>query len=260
LTVNGVTAPVVIVGGNTAVVDLNGLNLSVPAGTQGLDVEVKANLNNVTSAGQGGSLTNNDFKLVLTDYKYIVGNNTATDSSNAVASNAMVLVAGEPTIALASDNPAGQTSGFAGGETDMLKFTVTNGGTTSMNLKQVVLRGIYANATTTAAGVKIVDSNNNVLNTSGTNMGTSNAAFGVEFDNNYTIAAGQTASFTVRVDVASIAEGGSIRVDLAAADSAYAAANTVQPNKWAWNDGTITDYINGYLFKNLPATGKPFVR
>lgn len=253
-----------IIGSNAEAV-FSGLNISVPDSVNGIQVELLPHFNTVTAANQGGSATNNAVQFGLTYLKYLAGNvSTPITLGTPVYSNEHVLVAGVPTISLASDNPVGQTSGFAGGNTDMLKFTVTNGGSNTMYLKQVVLNSSYTTGATIAtAGVKIYDASNTgtALNAAGTNIGATGTDFSVAFDNDFTIAAGQTATFIVRVNVTAMAASGdSVRVDLGSADAAYTVVGAPVSNDWAWNDGTITTYMNGFLFKGLPASGKPFVK
>ena len=253
ITIGSVTAPVI-----SGVATLSGLNIVVPAGNQGLNVEVKAAYNTVTSAGQGGINTNNDVLLTLSNMKFSV-NGVQTDRSVSVPSNVMVLVAAIPTFALATDNPAGQTAGFAGGVNDMLKFTVTNGSATSLNLKQVALKSVYASTTFNNDGVSIYDANGTLLGTS--TPVSSGTAFNVTFANDYVIAPNSSATFRVSADTSAVV-GTSVRIDLSAADNTFASVGAVSANKYAWNDGTTTagNYLNGYLFKNLPLSGKPFVK
>jgi len=270
LRVNGTVLANAPVVGAAATVTFSGLSIDVPNTVNGAQVEVLPHFNNVTAANQGGAATNNAVMLGMDSFKYLAGNTSATvDLSGApVYSNEHVLVAGYPTLALASDNPTGQTSGYAGGNTDMLKFTVTNSGSNTMYVRQIVLNSAHtAGATIAANGVKVYNAGDTstALNAAGTTIGNSGANFGVKFDNDFTINAGQSATFLVRVDVTSMATtGDSVRIDLGSADAAYAAAvanaGAIVANTWGWNDGTIAGYMNGFLFKNLPASGKPFVK
>lgn len=266
LTVNSVTAPVVYdTDADDYVVDLNGLNLTVPAGTQGLNVEVKATFNNVTSAGQGGSATNNDTKIVLTSYKYIVGNTTTTDAATGnPASNTMVLVAGAPVVQDQTGNLS--TTLVAGGNNEVLRFSVT-AQNSLVNLKQVALAALSSYKLNNGkVWIYDVDDMNTALNNGGTtfadgaNAIQAGATTDVAFDSDYTINAGTTKTFVVKVDNTAdatdpVADGDYFRLDLTGGDDAFG-ANT----HWKWNDGTVATYINSYLVKTLPITGKTFTK
>lgn len=260
LTIGNVTAPVVISGG-VPTVSLNGLNLSVPAGTQGLNVEVKANLNSVTSAGQGGSATNNDFKLVLTDYKYMVGNTTTNVTGKTISSNVHVLMAGVPVVADATPSNLPSTL-VTGGNEEVMRFSVTaqNG---NINLKRVA---IAATASYTLLSPKVwiydADDLNTALNGAGGTAYTGNSAtVQVPFDFDYSISSGVTKTFVVKVDNTkdgALAGGDTFRLNLVSGDSLAAAG--ANPGNWLWNDGTIANYVNSFLVKTLPITGKTFTR
>jgi len=265
LTINSVTAPVVLVGADY-VVDLNGLNLTVPAGTQGLSVEVRAAFNSVTSAGQGGSATNNDTKIVLSEYKYIVGNTTTTDvATGNPASNTMVLVAGAPVVL--DTTPALSTTLVAGGNNEVMRFSVT-AQDNLVNLKKVAVAAMSSYALTTAkVWIYDVDDMNTALNgAAGTVFAEGAAAIQtggtteVSFTNDYTINAGTTKNFVVKVDNTGVTVDGSyFRLDLISGGDALAVA-AADPGAWAWNDGTIANYVNSYLVKTLPITGKTFTK
>jgi len=260
LSVNGISAPVVY-NGTDYVADLNGLNITVPAGTQGLNVEVKANFNPVTSTGQGGSATDNDVKIVLTDYKYIVGNTTTIDPTITYggASNTMVLVAGAPVV---TDVTSGlSTTLVAGGNNEVMRFSVT-AQNSNVNLKQVSVAAMasYTLATTTtAAKVKIYDADDlsTPLNAvDGTAYTGDGAVVNVPFLNDYTINAGTSKTFVVKVDNSGVTVVGDyFRMDLTNGVDALASGTD-----WKWNDGTIETYLNSYLVKTLPITGVTFTK
>ena len=262
LSVNGISAPVVYNGTNY-VADLNGLNITVPAGTQGLNVEVKANFNPVTSTGQGGSATDNDVKIVLTDYKYIVGNTTTTDSTitGGGASNTMVLVAGKPVVTDVTN--ISSSTLIPGGDNEVMRFTVT-AQDSLINLKGIAVTPLfsYTLATSTTDKIRVYDADdmNTVLNDSDRTIGASGVAEKVVFDNDYTINAGSSKTFVVKVDNSgTITDGDYFRLDLTSSDTL--AAPNATTGDWRWNDGTISSlYINGYLVKNLPITGKTFTK
>jgi len=255
LSINGISAPVVYNGTNY-VVDLNGLNITVPAGTQGLNVEVKANFNPVTSSGQGGSATHNDVKIVLTDYKYIVGNTTTIDSNiSGGASNTMVLVAGVPVV---TDVTSGlSTTLVAGGNNEVMRFSVTAQGS-NINLNQISVAAM-ASYTLANPKVKIYDAddlNTPLNNAAGTAYTGSGAVVNVPFLNDYTINAGTSKTFVVKVDNSGVTKDGDyFRMDLTNGVDALSSGTD-----WKWNDGTISTYVNSYLVKTLPITGVTFTK
>ncbi|MDD2680800.1 MAG: hypothetical protein PHE20_01700 [Patescibacteria group bacterium] len=252
LSVNGMSAPVVKVGSDY-VVDLNGLNITVPAGTQGLNVEVKATFNNVTSANQGGALTHNDVRIVLTDYKYIVGNTTTTDSGS-IASNTMVLVAGAPVVTDATPTNLSKTL-VAGGNNEVMRFSVT-AQNSNINLSNVAVNA-FASYGLTNPDVYIYDVDNmtTALNATGTTYATSTVT-SIPFDYEYTINAGTTKTFVVKVDnTGTTVVGDYFRMDLTNGTDALATGTA-----WQWNDGTDTAYMNAYLVKTLPITGVTFTK
>jgi len=255
LSINGISAPVVYNGTNY-VVDLNGLNITVPAGTQGLNVEVKANFNPVTSSGQGGSATHNDVKIVLTDYKYIVGNTTTIDSNiSGGASNTMVLVAGVPVV---TDVTSGlSTTLVAGGNNEVMRFSVTAQGS-NINLNQISVAAM-ASYTLANPKVKIYDAddlNTPLNNAAGTAYTGDGAVVNVPFLNDYTINAGTSKTFVVKVDNSGVTKDGDyFRMDLTNGVDALSSGTD-----WKWNDGTISTYVNSYLVKTLPITGVTFTK
>jgi len=274
VSVNGSSASVI---GGAA--HITGLNLTVPAGFSGLNVPVIATFANVTSVNQGGVRMGDVARLVLSDYKYTVGsttkygnNGTATlgNASVDVASNLSVLAASVPTVVLASDNTTGVSTGYTGGlASELMRFSVSNGGTNSINLKQITITPVYsAGAITNTTTQKIYVYDKNDLNTplngaSGTAIGNSNTAVNIPFTNVSTIGGNNQEEYVVKADTqGSYTTGVGIQLQLTAAnDTAPANAGGVATGDWLWNDSTVanTAFLNGYLVKNLPLTGNLFV-
>lgn len=251
--VGGITAPVVLDGSNY-VATVTGLNIVIPAGTQGYNVEVKAVFNPVTSTGQGGAATNKDTKIVLTNYKYLVGNTTTLSGDQSVPSNTMILVAGYPTVVDTTSSSL-TTDLTPGGSNEVMRFSVT-AANSNINLKQIAATAIYS-YTLTSGKVMIydVDDQTTILNNADQTIGATGVETAYTLDNVYTINAGQTKNFVVKVDNTGTATVGNyFRLDLTSADSVGSGT------AWQWNDGTTDSYINGYLVKNLPITGKTFTK
>lgn len=262
LTVAGVTAPVTF-DGTYYHAKVSGLNIAVPAGVSGTTVDVTANLNPVTSTGQGGATTRDTVVLNLETYSNKIGDTVNTDVAvHNVASNLMVLVASAPVVNLASDNPANMASGFAAtGNTEVMRFTVT-AGANPINLKNVGFTPVYSGTLTATSTqyVKIYDKNNlNTALNANTNTAVGNSAQQgtLTLDSDYVIGANQTAEFVVKADLTgSWSTGNSFRMDLTATGDTDVSTGT----NWKWNDSTVATYGNGYLVKNLPVTGSTFTK
>jgi len=259
ITVNGVTSPVVY-NGTRAYASLTGLNLAIPAGTQGKAIDVNAVYASVTSSGQGGSATRNSVGLNLVRYKYTVGSLT-TDQATNVASNVMLLVAGAPVISLASDNPAPISSGYAfGGNNEVMRFTVTVAAGQYVNLRNIGMMASYVGtlSSSTTQLLKIYDKNAPNTSLGQVSIGTSGTQKSLQLNNDYTIdggTSGNTVEFIIKADLTGLTSGAtSFRVDLNATGDTDATTG----QNWQWNDGTVSGYGNGYLLKNLDITGSTF--
>jgi len=259
VTVGSVTAPVVCSTASpyACSATLTGLNITVPAGVQGYNVEVKPAYNTVTSENQGGATTNSDVRLNLVSMKYTIGNNTPTDALN-VASNVMILVASKPTVTLASDNPAGMGSGYAAGaNSDLLHFTVTNSNSANpINLKSITVTPTWAGAltATTSQLIKVYDKNDLTTPLGQGAIVGNGTKVAVIFDNEFVITTSN--NFVVKADTTGLsATGNSIRLDLTSADTFGSGTD------WQWNDSTVSGtYSNGTYLKDLPLTGNTMVK
>ena len=257
VTVGGQTGTVVFDGTNYKAI-ITGLALVVPAGSSGLQVPVTVQYNPVTSSGLGGETTRTAVGLNLTYYKSVISNVTSETNTN-VASNVMYLVGSIPTVAKTSDSPT-QASGFSGGNTDVLHFTVTAPMNQPVNLKAVGFTPVYSGTMTATSTqlVKIYDSTdlNTVLNGSGTAIGNSGQQGTAVFTNDFLIAGGTTKTFVVYADCTGTWTAASFRLDLTATGDTGISTGT----NWQWNDTTVATYGNGYLVKNLPVTGGNFAK
>jgi len=267
VTVAGVTAPFVFDGVNQTA-HLTGLNIAVPAGTQGLQVPVTATMNTVTSAGSGGIATDAHVAILLTDYKYSIGSatrqatvNDGFTANSDVASNVFKLDAAIPVINLAADNPAGMSTGYTGsGSSELMRFTVTNGSGNAINLHTVSFMPVYSTTTLTATTQQINIYDKNDLSTilGHANIGTSGSLAPVSFGSDQIINANATREFVVKVDTTGTwgTSGQNIRLDLTSNSLDLLGSGT----NFQWNDSTINTYVNSYLVQNLPLTGNTFVR
>jgi len=255
VTVGSVTAPVVC--GSTCSATLTGLNLTIPAGTQGYNVEVKPTYNTVTSANQGGATTNTDVRLNLASYKYTIAGVQTTQATN-VASNAMILVASKPTVTLSSDNPVGMGSGYAASATsDLLHFTVTNSNSSNpINLETITVTPTYAGTLTSTSSqfIKLYDKNDLTTVLGSVAMGNSGTKAAIVLTNEYIVTS--TSNFVLKADTTGLTTAGnSVRLDLTSADT-YGSGTD-----WQWNDSTVSGtYSNGTYVKELPLSGNTMVK
>ena len=236
LTVDGVTAPVV-----AGHVTMTGMNTAIAAGLQGVQVEVKAAYNSVSSTGQGGVATGNTVNLTLTGYKYTV-NGTQSTASATVNTNSLKLVSAYPTVVDASAYGA-NTNLVPSGKSEVMRFTVANTGSNPVNLKQVSFKPYYDYTLAGGNSIKIYDANDlvNNLATSTAVFTTSGTAANVAFANDVTV--NGTRTFVVYADNTGTASttGNYFRLD---------AVNT----GWSWNDSTIAGSIDGTYVKEFQGT------
>ncbi len=257
VTVAGQTAPVV-----DSTVSFTGLNKEIIAGLQGTNLEVSAKYIPVTSSGQGGVATNATSSLTLTTVKYTANGVQATKSDLTAKSNDMLVVASIPTVALASDNPAGMTAGFAAGaNSELLRFTVVNGTPSNpVNLKTITITPTYSGTLTSTSTqlVKVYESGDLSAIIGSAAIGDNGDTVKITFTNDSTINTAKT--YVVRADTTGLTTAGnSIRLDLTSSDTA-SALGSAGAGDWSWNDSTVSNYANGYLLKNLPLQGNTMVK
>lgn len=256
ITVGTVTAPVVC--GTDCKATLTGLNIAIPAGVQGYNVEVKPAYNNVTSANQGGATTNTDVRLDLASMKYTIAG-VQTPTTLDVPSNVMVLVASKPTVTLASDNPVGMSSGYAAGATsDVLHFTVANSNSAKpLNLHAITVTPTWSGAltATTTQLIKVYDKNDLTTVLGSATSTVSGTKVNIALTNDFVVT--NSNDFVIKADTTGLTTAGnSYRLDLTSADTFGSGTD------WQWNDSTVAagTYANGTYVKNLPLTGNTFVK
>lgn len=224
---------IVVDGVSAAVVDgtakVSGLNIKIPAGTQGANIEVKAVYNNVTSADQGGMTTGVEQNFILSAYKYTV-NGTQTDGTATIASKPMKLVASYPAVVDASSYS--DTTLKIGSKTEVMRFTITATGNNLVNVKQIGLKPSYNyTIATTTGGVSIYDATNLGVKLGSTTITASNANMVLPFDSEVTIDKGAAKTFVVFADTTGTLATGTNYFGLSMINTG-----------WTWNDGTITGY------------------
>jgi hypothetical protein len=233
--------------GNEATV--SGLNIKIPAGTQGANVEVKAVYNNVTSAGQGGMTTGQTQKFTLGAYKYTV-NGTQADATANIDSKEMKLVASYPAVVNAMTYT--DTTLKIGPKTEVMRFTVTATGNSLVNLKQIVLNPSYNyDVATTTGGVSIYDAADLGTKLGSTTMTTSGVNMYLPFDSEVTIDKGAAKTFVVYANTTGTLTNGTNYFGLSLVNAGANATST----SWAWNDGTIAGHdINGLHIAEFTGT------
>ncbi|MDD4386101.1 MAG: hypothetical protein PHD06_13080, partial [Bacteroidales bacterium] len=226
--VNGVSA--VVVNGAAKV---SGLNVKIPAGLQGANVEVKAVYNNVTSAGQGGVETYANQSFYLDSYKYTVNGTQTTNDTVSEKSKDMKLVASYPLVANAQNYT--DTTLKIGPKTEVMRFSVAATGNNPVNLDKVSFN-LSSNHVALAAGadaLKVVDATD-----LGTYLGTTSLATSsnmvVTFADDVTIDKGSVKTFVVYADTTGTLATG----------TAYFGLSLVNAG-WAWNDGTTATSTGG---------------
>ena len=263
-TTNDVSAPVVFnPTTGTYIAYLNGLNISVPAGTLGKTVTANVAYSTV---GTNAASTNQQAAVVLYYAKYQIGTVVTTASTYSATSSLMTVVASKPSVAFVND-PASLASGaIAGAGTIVSKFTVSADNAGPVTLKQLAFTpnwsGTLTNATSDAVAIYDANDLSTALQNTATTSLTSGTQFALALTNEVTIPAGGTKTFVVKADTTGLTStGNSFRMDITNTGETYAATGGAATNKWAWNDGTISGtYMNANLVKNLPITGNTYTR
>jgi len=198
VTVGGVTSSVV-----SGLINVTGLNISVPQGYAGVNIPVTVTF---ATVGSGGVVSNNTAGLTLTGLKYASGNTETSTTTLAVTaySNLMTLVSTKPTVTLA--NPVDTTVG-SGGLVEIARVTVSADakGPIKINAIPFVLTttgsGYFATSSTVLkVGNSIISTSENFeLNGSSSYaFATGTTATGtVTITNGYDVAAGSSVTFSV---------------------------------------------------------------
>jgi len=185
LTVNGITAIV-----NSGVVDLNGLNITVPVSYSATNVPVLANWNPV---GLGNQPTAQTASITTTYLKYHVGNTTTINTSpGAVSSNTMYAVASLPTI-----TSTAQSHSIVLGENKLMDVTIQADSHGPVQLNTIVFTNAISGSTANIGSLapRLAIGNTTLTGTGYSCSGTTTVT--CSFPNNYVISAGQAKTFSL---------------------------------------------------------------
>jgi hypothetical protein len=178
------------IAGSSAVV--TGLNLSVAQGGAGTNVPVEVTYGQVTTAGNGGivSQTGATTILTLTGIKTTDGTGVETASTTSVASNGMQLVASKPTLAVTNTT----VSGLGNTEVKVGEVTVSADAAGALKVNTVVF-DVTTSGAVSVGSLRIADSTTTVSGSScaGTAAGNTTTSITCTLGttpNGYTISAG----------------------------------------------------------------------
>jgi hypothetical protein len=194
VSVGNASAPVV-----AGVAYLTGLNIAVPNGGAGVNVDVYVTYPEV---GTSGVASNTDSTLTLTTVKYTSGSTTASLTSLTVNAPTMTLVGSVPTVVATKP-----TSQLAVGNVEAINVTVSASpkGDLVLNTLPVNVSATAATVSTSANTIIVRDANNQTVATTNTAFGAAaGGASTITFTGGYTIQAGQPATFKVFVPVATV--------------------------------------------------------
>lgn len=236
--VGNVSAPVV-----SGVAYLTGLNLVVPEGGSGLNIEAYPTYPKVGTNGQTSSTTS---AFSLTHVKYTSGGTTATLTPS-VSANTMTLVAAKPTITVAK--PAGSVVSV--GSIKALEVTVTaDQGDITLNALpiQIGVGGASTTVSTTANAIEVTKADNSPVTTTETGITTTTGGTStITFTGGYLIEKGQSMTFLVYVPVTAITAGVSGSTSLSTSLGASSSFN--------WTDSAGSgSAVTGALIYGYPNT------
>ena len=253
VTVGGVTAPTV-----SDVAYLTGLNITVPNGGAGFNLDALASY---APVGSTGVTSGSNANLVLCYVKYSIGGTTATygttDCSSGTISSGqtMVLVGSKPTVTIAQPSSVVLTAGNveaidvtvsadAAGPITMVSFPIS--ATLSPS-------GTFATGTANAFVVK--DANNNVVAVANTSnfSSTSGGAATITFATPRLIGAGNSETYKVFLPVATLGGSGTL-------PNTYMYTTLATGSNFVWRDtagqiGSTTVNVAGTTnIYNYPST------
>ena len=248
--VGSVTAPVV---GGTAY--LTGLNINVPNGGSGANVEVFVSYPEVGTSGLASATTS---ALTLTTVKYSSGNTTTTSTGLTVAAPTMTLVGSMPTYSITDS-----TETLVNGSVKIAEVTV------SANPKGDIRLGQLPVTVTSTGVVTVASAADNIVvkDTSGATIATKNATFAVAaggsatgiicFDtstaacasgqavaNGYLIPAGTSKTFRIYVTAATVS--GAVNTTSLSAKLGAASSATYYDVAGGSTSAQAATLLNGY--------------
>jgi hypothetical protein len=238
VTVGGQSATVV---GTTATVQ--GLNLAVPSGNGGVDVAVTVDYGNVATSGGVASQASPLSSVTLTGIKYSTGSTSNLPVTVSLASNAMQLTASKPVVTVNQSTP--ESGLILGAENKIGDVTISADLKGNIKVAQITFQtgnsGFSAAPTITLS--RLADGNTTINNVTCTSGATSVCTFSA--GNEYTIAAGQSKTFSLFATVTGTA-----------APSATAQVSTKvsgASTDFGWIDiNGSTSTLNGQNIYNFP--------
>jgi hypothetical protein len=202
--IGGVSAPVI---GTQAW--LQGLNLDVPQGGSGLNVDVLISYANVGISGIASGFTSG---LSVTEVKSTSGGITTVTPYGLLAapSNTMTLTGSRPTVALGLPNGAAgsSTSGLSAGTKYVadVKITADGKGDIKVNTLNLAFTGNAAGTTSNGAGIVVKNASGSIIATAVvTGTAGQNATASITFTGGFVISANQTETFKIELPVTAVA-------------------------------------------------------
>ena len=227
-----------VIGG---VADLTGLNLPVPNGAGGINLQVYSSYG---AAGSTGTTSGSTATLALTYVKYQSGTTTGTTSPN-VAAPTITVVASVPALTVAT--PAVSLS-VGNVEAIDVSVTANTAGNVTLNTLPITLSATNATFSTSANTIIVKDQNGNTITTTSTAISSSTSGTPVvTFSGGYLMTAGSTTTFKVYVPVAGITGSG--------VNSSSIYASVAPASSFTWTDTAgngVSGAGTGSLINNFP--------
>lgn len=225
---------------------LTGLNIPVPQGGSGANIDVMISYSNV---GINGIASGSTAGIDLTYVKATSGGVT-TELTPTVSSNTMTVVGSKPTVALTLPNGAtgSSVSGLSVGTKYVADVRVSADakGDIKVNTIGLTFTGNAAGTTSNGAGAIVKDRNGSTIATAVvTGTAGQNATATLTFTGGYTISANTTETFKIELPVTAVAgASSSIATGLGAATT------------FTWTDtaGNAGAAVNGSLILNYPTS------
>ncbi|HUC88782.1 MAG TPA: Ser-Thr-rich GPI-anchored membrane family protein [Candidatus Paceibacterota bacterium] len=239
--VNGISAPV-----TNGVAYVTGLNLAVPNGGSGLNVDAYVSYPNVGITGVPSGSTS---QIALTYVKYVSNNiATSTTLTSPVSAPTMMLVSSKPIITVSQPNSVLNV----GSGTEAIDVNVTADVRGDIKLNSLFIKFSTSNVKLvggTSSPIIVKDSNGTILNTTNLPLPTISGDSIINFTNGYKIAAGASQTFKIYIPIASVSGTGS--------SSAYLYTTLGNVSNLSWSDNTgkvMTGSNNTTYFYNYPTT------
>ena len=227
-----------VIGG---VAYLTGLNLAVPNGSGGINVDAFLTYG---AAGSTGTTSGATATLSLTYVKYQAGSTTGTLTPS-VAAPTITVVGSAPSLTLSTPSTT-----LSGGNVEAVDVTVSANaaGNVTLNTLPITLSATNATFGTSANTVIVKDQNGNTISTSSTALSSSGGTTSITFGAaGYLLSAGQAQTFRIYVPVATVSSTG---VNTASIYSSVSAGSFLFTD----TAGNATTTSTGSLINNFPTT------